>query len=348
MRTNAAIFFRTLCAVALCLGLGATASADFMNLGPDFVYIGDVNNPANMNHPTTTNYGRVDYTYAISKYLVTAGEYRDFLNAVDPTGAHALGTLGLYTPEMASSPFGNKITWNAGANTYDFSARPSGSEADWVNRPVNFLSWYDAARYANWKTSGDTASGAYVFDSSGNFVGINRDSAVSLYGVAYVLPTHHEWHKAAYYDATMGDYWFYPTHPTAPPSNELLDPDGGNNANFYGGPPLSGTTVGPPYYRTPVGAFSNSPSPYGTFDQGGNLFEWTETLFGPDGLERQVYGGSFVEEIDRLGADYIRLASPTTLDRGYGFRLGAYYIPEPGSAMMLVFGAIAALLWRRR
>ena len=39
-----------------------------------------------------------------------------------------------------------------------------------------------------------------------------------------------------------------------------------------------GYTIGSPYYTTEVGEFENSESPYGTFDQGGNIWEWNETV----------------------------------------------------------------------
>ena len=72
------------------------------------------------------------------------------------------------------------------------------------------------------------------------------------------------------------------------PSNDLTTPDGGNNANFY----QSGYTIGSPYYRTPVGEFELSDSPYGTFDQGGNVWEWTEAIL--YGSERGFRGGSVI------------------------------------------------------
>ena len=62
-------------------------------------------------------------------------------------------------------------------------------------------------------------------------------------------------------------------------------PDSGNNANFLQGD----YTVGSPYYTTPVGEFEYSQSPYGTFDQDGNVWEWNETV--RTDLWRNVRGG---------------------------------------------------------
>jgi len=71
-----------------------------------------------------------------------------------------------------------------------------------------------------------------------------------------------------------GNYFDYPTSSDAVPSNDVISPDPGNNANFY----QDGYTIGSPYYRTEAGEFENSDSPYGTFDQGGNVYEWNEAV----------------------------------------------------------------------
>ena len=137
----------------------------------DTVTVGNPGNPGDTRYaePPGSSFGGVDYVYNIGKYEVTAGQYRDFLNAVDPAGSNP---YELYSILMDHSPYGCQITWNAGSTTYDFSGRPSGTEADWVDRPVNYVSWGDAARFCNWmhngQGSGDTEMGSYPLKGAMN------------------------------------------------------------------------------------------------------------------------------------------------------------------------------------
>ena len=136
------------------------------------------------------------------------------------------------------------------------------------------MRFWDAARFVNWlhngQGSGDTESGAYI--NIGNTSTFARQP-----GAQYWIPSEDEWYKAAYHknDGVTGNYFDYPTGSDSEPSNLLMGPDPGNNANFTIG--NEGFTIGGPYYTTEVGEFENSASPYGTFDQGGNLAEWNET-----------------------------------------------------------------------
>ena len=87
-------------------------------------------------------------------------------------------------------------------------------------------------------------------------------------GAQYWIPTENEWYKAAYHknNGVTGNYWDYPTSSDSVPGRDLNDASG-NNANYYGNPfPIQW-----PHYTTVVGEFQNSDSPYGTFDQGGNV-----------------------------------------------------------------------------
>ena len=229
--------------------------------------------------------GAVDYVYDIGKYEVTAGQYCAFLNAVAATD-----TYGLYS-QMFPTIYGCKIVRAGSAGSYTYSVAP-----DWTNRPVNYVSWGDAARFCNWLHNGQptgaqdlttTEDGSYLLDGAVSDVAllaVTREPDAT-----WVIPSEDEWYKAAYHknDGVTGNYFDYPTSTDAVPSNDLVDPDPGNNANFD----QDGLTIDSPYYRTEVGEFENSVSPYGTFDQGGNVFEWNESIV--DGTARCVRGGSF-------------------------------------------------------
>ena len=287
-----------------------------------------VGNPNNGNDPQT-GYGSVGYTYQIGKYEVTAGQYTAFLNAVAQTDPY-----GLYNASMWSNTYGCKIQQSGASGSYTYSVA-----ADYANRPVNYVSFWDAARFTNWLQSGDTESGAYHNVGDQALFGRNA-------GAKYVIPTENEWYKSAYFDPNKpggAGYWDYPTGVDTPAPGvdltELTNP--GNNANYYG----SLLPIDSPYYTALGGEFQLSDSPYGTFDQGGNVCEWNEAILYSS--SRGLRGGSFGYDSDSLLASDRNDDSPSGEISDIGFRVAS--VPEPGSIILLVSGAIAALLcWRRR
>jgi sulfatase modifying factor 1 len=86
---------------------------------------------------------------------------------------------------------------------------------------------------------------------------------------------------AAYYKggSTNSGYWDYSTRSNTAPGTDLADVSG-NNANYFTS--WDNYPIAEGKYTTLVGEFQNSPSPYGTFDQGGNVEEWNETTFNQD------------------------------------------------------------------
>jgi formylglycine-generating enzyme required for sulfatase activity len=311
--------------------------------------------------------GAVDYPFNIGKYEVTAGQYCEFLNDVDPNGSNA---HGLYNSSMHTSSYGCQITWNAGASAYDFSGRPSGTAADWENRPVNYVSWYDAAMFANWLTSGNINQGAYNTSAgagwgdsdAGNYTGITArgsaamDTLINTYGKVYLIPTEDEWYKAAYYHAATTSYNDYPTSSNTAPGyvndsgnlsttgNPFVEggADPGNYATYDGDKGTDG--IGSPYYKTVVGEWENSESPYGTFDQGGNVWEWNEALISGD--YRGLRGGSFSNYgDDHLHASNRYYLGPTGEVANFGFRVSE--VPEPATLALLALGGVGLVIGRQ-
>ena len=115
----------------------------------------------------------------------------------------------------------------------------------------------------------------------------------------------------------------------------------GNNANYYTAPYVSPIDSGK--FTTVAGEFQNSDSPYGTFDQAGNVVEWNESV---SGSQRGMRGGAFATYYDgylqaRFGFHWF----PTYEDNVTGFRV-ASEVPEPATVMMLALAGITLL--RRR
>ena len=322
--------FALLAAIAL-LGLSMAASAA---ITIDTVRVGDPGNAAD-----STGFGSVSYAYNIGKYEVTAGQYTAFLNAVAKTD-----TYGLYNSSMWSSSYGCKIQQSGTAGNYSYSVA-----SDYANRPVNYVSFWDSCRFANWLGNGQksgakdattTERGAYTLDG---YTGSDGRTIQRNANWIWAVTSEDEWYKAAYYkgEGTNAGYWLYPTQSNSAPSNQLVNPtDPGNNATYYN----NGYTIGSPYYRTEVGAHENSDSAYGTFDQGGNVWEWNEAVV--SNAFRGLRGGTFIYDLNLLQSTYRYGTNPTYEGYRVGFRVSQ--VPEPSSIIALLGGLTGLIGLRRR
>jgi formylglycine-generating enzyme len=299
-----------------------------------------VSNPGNAADPSTGSiYGSVGYTYQISKYDVTDGQYADFLNTVDPTGSN---TLDLYNTYMTSEANGG-INYDASAADGDKYDVKTGQG----NQPVVDESWYSAARFVNWLRNGQGAGGTEsgVYNMSQIYPTRAPDATI-------FIPNENEWYKAAYYDPTLnngsGGYWTYATRSNAAPTSEA-PPGGSNSANYYGSNGFAVTdSLGfnsSQDYLTDVGAYSASASYYGTFDQSGDVWQWSET-FTSGGLQI-IQGGGWAKaapDLTSSGYSYVDDLTPFVPDDSIGFRVAS--LPEPSGIAIVVIG-LSALLGQR-
>jgi formylglycine-generating enzyme required for sulfatase activity len=307
----------------------------------EFVPVGDPGNAGEQSrlaYGDTTYYGAVAQAYQMGKYDVTASQYCQFLNAVAKTD-----TYGLYSTYMATGSAGCGILQSGVSGSYTYSVTKSG------NYPVNCVSWGDAARFCNWlqngqptgaEGSGTTETGTYTLNGDTVLMTATRNV-----GAKYFLPSENEWYKAAYYKSggTNAGYWTYPTQSNTAPDNSLaLAATESNDANYT--VKSYNDYTDPTNYLTPVGTFAASPSAYGTYDMGGDVWQWDELNLSP-GTWRGYRGGSFGYPADFLASSSSESDFPDFQSFYLGFRVAS--IPEPGSLIMLAGIALAALLYWR-
>ena len=85
-------------------------------------------------------------------------------------------------------------------------------------------------------------------------------------------------------------------------------------------------------------------SPFGTFDQGGNVKEWLEDIIGSN---RGTRGGTWGNGAGALlASDFQNPDNPATEHNTVGFRVAM--IPEPSTALLLASGLAALSVGRKR
>ncbi len=294
----------------------------------DMVTVGDAGNAAD-----TTGYGAVADVFAIGKYEVTIGQYTAFLNSVARTNTNSY-IVNLWNASMATDLNIAGISRSGSgtlASPYSYSViGPSGitlaGASSPGNRPITYVSWFDAARFANWINNGatngaSTETGAYTLNGATS--GIITKNA----GATWWIPSEDAWYKAAYYKSggTNAGYWLYPTQSDDRPGNMLDEfaqlffgfSGATNQANFKTGVYAVTWTVGvgssnssyssTQNYLTEAGVFSNSGSAYGTFDQAGSVWEWNDAV---TGSSRGLRGGSW----DYAGWSYLQSSNSLNAD----------------------------------
>jgi formylglycine-generating enzyme required for sulfatase activity len=323
-------------AIAL-LGLSPPASAVTM----DWTFVGGPGNACLEDHVSSGGgcYGGVEHYYRIGTYEVTNAQYAEFLNWKAPSDP-----LGLYNPKMGTyGPSGGwgGITRSGEPGSYSYS--PIAGRED---MPVNEVTFYDALRFVNWLHNGqgvgDTESGAYTL-LGGTPVPSNGTAVTRNPGAKVFLPSEDEWFKAAYYDASSASYFDYPARSDSP-TNCTAPSATANRAN------CRPTNPPRPYLGelTPKGSYPGSAGPHGTFDQGGNVWEWNEAIISSNGSPyRGKRGGG-------INSQYFTLAWWTRWPRdpaydGVGFDMGFRVAPEPARGLLLGAGlALLAALDRLR
>ena len=270
----------------------------------DYVTVGNLGNAAD----PLTGYGAVGYSYQIGKYEVTNSQYAEFLNAKAATDSY-----GLYNTALSS----NGITRSGSSGGYTYAVT-SGME----NRPVVYVSWFDAARFSNWlangQGNGDTEAGSY------NLNGVSSGLILPIADAKVRLPSEDEWYKAAYYNGANSTYSIYPNG-----QNTITTAD----ANYSS----SGS----------VDVGTGASSYYGTFDQGGNVWEWNDAVV--DETYRGLRGGAWYDFVGGggyLASTFRNLDIPSKDYEVLGFRVAS--VPEPTSILLTMLAGGVMLARRKR
>jgi formylglycine-generating enzyme len=188
------------------------------------VPIGDPGNTVDTRYIDTYHphgIGAVAQVFNMGTTEVTNAQYVAFLNAVA-----AADPYELYCTSMGSKTWGGIVrSGESGSYTYDVKAPALGGTYTYDNKPVVFVGWGDAIRFANWLNNSQptgaedgttTENGAYTLN--GAITDAALAAATRNSNAIWWLPSENEWYKAAYYDPGMGAYLDFPTRTNTVPN----------------------------------------------------------------------------------------------------------------------------------
>ncbi len=185
--------------------------------GTNWVSIANANNPPDgaayssvvngstivHNDPNQIGRGSVPYIYYIRDGFVNYQEYLDFLNAADPNNTKSLGT-GLITNNLLQNSGGVWSIKPTISNCYQ-----SLTAAQLKTMAIHYVSYNQAARFCNWKATGDINKGAYTFASTTN--GNANITNIDYTYTGIRLANEDEYYKATYWDDVNSTWRLYGT-----------------------------------------------------------------------------------------------------------------------------------------
>ena len=308
-----------------------------------WVTVGDPGNTAD-----TTTYGAVASSFQIMKFEFTNQQYTNFLNSVDPNGTNP---NSVYNTNQGSNARGGISFASSAASGSKYAVKTNMGD-----KPVNYVSWWDAARVSNWLVNGatgtsSTETGAYTVSGSTSGTAPAKTPGATVY-----IPTEDQWYKAAYYKGagTSAGYWRYATQSNTDPTAVTAGSTGigssgstGNFANYNNAASWNSQTGN----VTTVGT-NGVASAYGAFDMSGNVTEWND-LTGAASSSRVQRGGAWNQfVVSNLASAGRSPDTPSNELFNRGFRLASpVAVPEPSTYAMPLVGLACggySLFFRRR
>ena len=169
-------------------------------------------------------------------------------------------------------------------------------KSGFADKPVVYVSFYDALRFANWlhngQGSGDTETGAYTL-LGGTATPSNGTDGHAQRRRLDLSDQRERVVQGGVLRRALGELL------RLPDGHEHRDRLRRRRARTRGTRRTAGLRR-PGGALTDVGAYSLSDSPYGTYDQGGNVWEWNEEIV--YGSYRGIRGGSWDDDASDLAA----------------------------------------------
>ena len=318
--------------IAFCV-MSQSIHADVIDY--QMVTVGDAGNAAN----SSTGLGAVASDFRIGRYDVTIQQYTDFLNIVAKRDDYSL-----YDVRMMEDLNVAGIARSGSNGSYSYSVMSNfGTSA---NRPITYVTWFDAARFVNWMANGQptdlgnptavTENGAYDLTAVAPGFAPQKNTINPNTGAppAFYIPTENQFYKAAYFSPNHGGlgvagYFTFAAQSNSTPGNVVGSSP--NQVNIYRGVysfTQSSVYTSTQNYLTNVGAFSGSPGFYGTFDMNGNVYQWND-LAGPTSASRGLIGGFWFGGPTSAANTTIASQTPTYAGNDTGFRLAAPAASSP-------------------
>jgi formylglycine-generating enzyme required for sulfatase activity len=193
----------------------------------------------------------------------------------------------------------------------EITGRKEPNDSGWGrgNRPVIYVSWWDAIAYCNWLSEKEKLTKAY--DTNGNL--LDKEGRVTTDPskvVGYRLPTEAEWEYAARGGKKSKGYRYSGSDNV----DEVAwyDPNSGGMTQEVG---------------------KKAPNELGLYDMSGNVWEWCSDWYGDysssaqtnpynnSGSARVIRGGSWVDNATYARVAYRNNYSPTLTRNSLGFRI---------------------------